>query len=110
MDPSPLRTTSGLPLDELVAHALSELDRVNYSRRAVRRYRTVWAKLVAFSRERNLENRYSEELAAEFVAAYSQQQHLLGRVRAHGGDVHGLPVQARTVRPQRRDLSVSRGD
>ncbi len=73
MNPSPLRTTSGLPLDELVAHALSELDRVNYSRRAVRRYRTVWAQLVAFSRERNLENRYSEELAAEFVAAYSQQ-------------------------------------
>ena len=73
MDPSQLRTTSGLPLDELVAHALSELERVNYSRRAVRRYRMVWAKLVAFSRERNPENRYSEELAAEFVAAYSQQ-------------------------------------
>ena len=73
MDSLAHRTPSGLPLDQLVAHALSELDKINYSRRSVRRYRTVWGHLVTFSRERNLGDRYSEQLAAEFVTAYRRQ-------------------------------------
>ena len=73
MDSLEHRTPSGLPLDELVAHALSELDKINYSRRSVRRYRTVWGHLVTFSRERSLGDRYSEQLATEFVTAYRRQ-------------------------------------
>ncbi len=73
MDSLAHRTPSGLPLDQLVAHALSELDKINYSRRSVRRYRTVWGHLITFSRERNLGDRYSEQLAAEFVTAYRLQ-------------------------------------
>jgi len=73
MDSSAHRTLSDLPLDQLVAHALSVLDKINYSRRSVRRYRTVWGHLVAFSRERSLGDRYSEELATEFITAYDQQ-------------------------------------
>jgi hypothetical protein len=44
------------------------------------------------------------------VAVIDGHKYLLGRVRAHGGDLHGFPVQARTARPQRRDLSVAQGD
>ena len=73
MDSSVHRTPSDLPLDQLVAHALSELDKINYSRRSVRRYRTVWGHLVTFSRERSLGDRYSEQLATEFVTAYRRQ-------------------------------------
>jgi len=73
MDSLAQRTLSGLPLDQLVAHALSELDKINYSRRSVRRYRTVWEHLVTFSREMSLGDRYSEQLATEFVTAYRRQ-------------------------------------
>lgn len=62
MDSYAHRIPSSLPLDELVAHALSELGKINYSRRSVRRYRTVWGHLVTFSRERSLGDRYSEQL------------------------------------------------
>jgi site-specific recombinase XerC len=73
MDSSTHRTPSSLPLDQLVAHALSELDKINYSRRSMRRYRTVWGHLVTFSREMSLGDRYSEQLATEFVTAYRRQ-------------------------------------
>ena len=73
MDSSAHRTPSSLPLDQLVAHALSELDKINYSRRSVRRYRTVWGHLVTFSREMSLGNGFSEQLATEFVTAYRRQ-------------------------------------
>jgi site-specific recombinase XerD len=69
MDSSERRTASSLPLDRLVAHALGELEKLRYSRRSLRRYRTVWGHLVRFSREMNLGDEYSEHLVARFVDA-----------------------------------------
>jgi len=70
MDPSKDKSAIDLPLERLVARALSELEKVRYSRRSLRRYRTVWRQLVAFSREIKLEDKYSEDLATRFSNAY----------------------------------------
>lgn len=70
MDPSEHRAVPNLPLVRLVAHAFSELKKLRYSGRSLRRYRTVWGHLVTFSREMHLGDKYSEDLAARFVEAY----------------------------------------
>jgi site-specific recombinase XerD len=70
MDPSKDQSAIDLPLEQLVARALSELEKVRYSRRSLRRYRTVWRQLVAFSHEIKLEDKYSEDLATRFSNAY----------------------------------------
>lgn len=73
MDSSAHQSPPGLPLEQLVAHALSELDKINYSRRSVRRYRTVWRQLVTFASKMNLGDKFSEPLAIAFLTAYRQQ-------------------------------------
>lgn len=64
---------ANIPLDRLVAGALSQLEKLRYSRRSLRRYRTIWRHLVAFSRQMNLEDEYSEDLAARFSDAYQMR-------------------------------------
>jgi hypothetical protein len=73
MDLSEQQTESNLPLDRLVSHALGELEKHHYSRRSLRRYRTVWEHLLAFCREMNLGEEYSEHLATRFEDAYRLQ-------------------------------------
>jgi site-specific recombinase XerD len=72
MDKSNPQVSNNLPLelDQLVARALNELEKLRYSRRSLRRYRTIWRKLVTFSHELNLGGKYSEHLAAQFCNAY----------------------------------------
>jgi hypothetical protein len=70
MDPSKDQSAINLPLAQLVARALSELEKLRYSRRSLRRYRTVWRQLVAFARRMNLGGDYSADLAARFSDAY----------------------------------------
>lgn len=59
-----------LPLEQLVADALHQLEKLRYSRRSLRRYRTIWHHLIAFSRQSPREGEYSETLAARFVEAH----------------------------------------
>jgi len=73
MDSSEHQRVSKRPLDLLVAHALSELEKLRYSTRSLRRYRTVWEHLVRFAREMHLGDEYSEHLAARFVDAHQLQ-------------------------------------
>lgn len=61
---------SSLPIDQLVTHALAELKKLDYSRRTLRRYCTVWQHFAAFTRQVDLGDRYSKELAGRFVDAY----------------------------------------
>ena len=70
MEQSHQQIANDLPLDRLVARALTELRKLRYSRRSLRRYRTVWLSLAAFSRQTNLGGEYSEDLAARFCDAY----------------------------------------
>lgn len=65
---------ANIPLDRLVAGALSQLEKLRYSRRSLRRYRTIWRHLVAFSRQMKLEDKYSEDLAARFSDAYQMRE------------------------------------
>ena len=64
-DPSKLQTICRW-IDLLRARR-AELEKLRYSRRSLRRYRTVWRHLVAFSRQMNLGDEYSEDLAARFA-------------------------------------------
>ena len=70
MDQSKHPVSNDLPLDRLVARASGQLEKLRYSRRSQRRYRTIWRHLVAFSRHMNLGGEYSEDLAARFSDAY----------------------------------------
>lgn len=70
MDQSHHQVTHNLPLDQLVANALGQLKRLHYSARSLRRYRTIWRHLIAFSVRENLGNEFSEDLGARFIAAY----------------------------------------
>lgn len=58
------------PLDRLVARASNQLKKLGYSRRSLRRYRTIWRQLAAFARQMDLGSGYSENLAARFSDAY----------------------------------------
>jgi len=69
MDSSAHPSASDLPLDRLIAQALRELERLGYSRRSLRRYRSVWEHLLRFAREANLADEYSQDLATRFVDA-----------------------------------------
>ena len=70
MDTSNATSTDNVPLERLVSRALRHLERLRYSRRSLRRYRTVWNRLVAFAQENGFGDRYSEELAERFVDAW----------------------------------------
>jgi hypothetical protein len=70
MDQSNLEVSTDLRLDRLVARASNQLEKLRYSRRSRRRYRTIWRRLMAFSRQMNLGKEYSEDLAARFSDAY----------------------------------------
>ncbi len=70
MDSSGFRAASNRTLDQLVAHALGELEKLRYGGRSLRRYRTVWGHLVTFAHELNMGDDYSEDLVARFVAAF----------------------------------------
>jgi len=71
MDQSYYQLTHHLPLDRLVTRALVELEKLGYSRRSLRRYRTIWQHLIEFSVQENLGNEYTENLGARFIEAYS---------------------------------------
>ncbi len=54
-------------LDQLVAEALCYLEKLDYDRRSLRRYRTTWNHFIAFARERGSDQHYSPELGRIFV-------------------------------------------
>jgi site-specific recombinase XerD len=69
MDQAKRPVSEALPLGQLVAKALSELEDLGYARRSLGRYRATWRRLVEFSREKNLEH-FSDDLALRFVEEF----------------------------------------
>jgi site-specific recombinase XerD len=57
-------------LGRLVADALVEIERLGYSRRSRNRYRAIWEHLIEFSRQKELGNEFSADLAARFLEEY----------------------------------------
>ena len=69
MDSSNSAYPNCTPLKRLVESALRDLARLRYSRRSLRRYRTIWKHLLAFAQDNGFEDRYSQELAERFIDA-----------------------------------------
>ena len=67
MEQSNLPIFRSLSLERLVADALSEIERLGYSRRSRNRYRAVWEHLVEFSGRKELGGEFSGELAMRFL-------------------------------------------
>jgi len=62
------QTYSGnLQLGRLVADAVVEIERLGYSRRSRNRYRAIWEHLIEFSRQKQLGNEFSADLAVRFL-------------------------------------------
>jgi site-specific recombinase XerD len=70
MDQSDPQVADDLSLERLVVDALVQLQKLGYSRRSLRRYRTIWQYLIAFSHQRDLGDTFSENLAVRFVDVY----------------------------------------
>lgn len=70
MDQSNRFVSENLPLGRLVENALGEIEQLGYSRRSLGRYRTIWRHLIEFSRQKNLGDQFSADLAARFVEEY----------------------------------------
>lgn len=57
-----------LPLDELVFSALSQLQVLQYNPRSIRRYQTVWRKLLSYAQQHNFKGKLREQLIVDFLA------------------------------------------
>ncbi len=57
-----------LSLDELVFGALSQLQVHDYDQRSIRRYQTVWRKLITFARRQGYKGKLREQLILDFLA------------------------------------------
>ncbi len=68
MDQTDHQFACDLSLDALVANALSELERLGYSRRSLRRYRSIWQHLISSQSAPDVQ--YSDDLGARFVETH----------------------------------------
>jgi intergrase/recombinase len=74
MEQSNYQVSSQWSLERFVASALGELEKVQYSRRSLQRYRKIWRHLMTFCHEMNLGDEYSAELAAQFLNAHQMRE------------------------------------
>lgn len=74
MEKSTHQVSSHLPLQQFVAGAVRELERLHYSRRTLERYRAVWRHLIAFCHEISLRDEYSSVLVEQFWSAYQMYE------------------------------------
>ena len=70
MEKSTHQVSSHLPLQQLVAGAVSELERLGYSRKSLWRYRVAWRHLIEFCHEMSMGDEYSLDLAKRFCSTY----------------------------------------
>jgi len=67
MEQSTFPISRNLSLERLVSDALSEIERLGYSRRSRNRYRATWEHLIAFSCRKGFGDQFSGELAVRFL-------------------------------------------
>jgi site-specific recombinase XerD len=70
MERTSFAASQNLSLERLVSEALSEIERLGYSRRSRNRYRATWEHLIEFSGRKALGDQFSGELAARFLEEY----------------------------------------
>ncbi len=67
----PKKSTSKKPtLDELIFGALSKLQSLQYNCRSIRRYQSVWNRLIKFAKQNDFENKLTENLIIQFLEYY----------------------------------------
>jgi len=82
MEQTTFTISRNLSLQRLVTDALSEIERLGYSRRSRSRYRTTWEHFIEFSGREGLGDQFSGELAVRFLEEYrvaGDEMDLLGR-------------------------------
>ena len=60
MEHSTHQVSSRLSLEQVIAGTVGELERLQYSRRSLGRYRVVWRHLIVFGHEMSLGDEYSQ--------------------------------------------------
>jgi len=70
MEDSTRQVSSRLPLEQVIAGAVSELERLGYSRRSLNRYCAVWRHLVAFRVDTNVMDEYCKDIVVKFYSRY----------------------------------------
>src|SRR5215472_12681198 len=70
MEQTHCRSSENIRLERLVADTLGEIKRLGYSRRSRGRYRAIWEHLIEFSRQKELGDEFSADLAARFLQEY----------------------------------------
>lgn len=70
MERTSFAASQNLSLERLVSEALSEIERLGYSRRSRNRYRATWEHLIEFSGRKSPGDQFSGELAARFLEEY----------------------------------------
>src|SRR2546426_9069643 len=70
MEQSTFPLSPNVSLECLVNDALSEIERLGYSRRSRNRYRVTWEHLIEFSGREGLGDQFSGELAVRFLEEY----------------------------------------
>jgi hypothetical protein len=69
---NPTKPISKKPtLEELVFGALSQLQALHYDGRSIRRYQTIWNRLLKFAKLKDLDNKLSERLIIQFLEYYA---------------------------------------
>jgi site-specific recombinase XerD len=81
MKPVNSPVSRNLPLKQLVADALVEIERLGYSRKSCNRYRATWDHLVEFADRKQLGDEFSGDLLARFL-----EQHRVGDVEFGSGE------------------------
>src|SRR3989440_11063800 len=70
MEQSIFPISRNLSLERLVTEALSEIERLGYSRRSRNRYRAIWEHLIEFSNRNELGDQFCDDLAVRFLKEY----------------------------------------
>jgi len=70
MEQSAFPISRNLSLERLVTEALSEIERLGYSRRSRNRYRAIWEQLIEFSNRNKLGDKFSGDLTVRFLEEY----------------------------------------
>ena len=68
MEQSTFPISRNLFLERLVTNALSEIERLGYSRRSRNRYRAIWEHLIAFSNRNELGDEFHQQTTSALIA------------------------------------------
>ncbi|HHF7365117.1 TPA: site-specific integrase [Legionella bozemanae] len=69
-------------LDELVFGALSQLQKLHYHDRSIRRYQATWNRLIDFAKQHQLQDKLTQKLIIDFLNYYDIKSEELTRIKS----------------------------